>query len=321
MIDVVLPCLNEAAALPLVLSRLPAGYRPIVADNGSTDGSAGVAASLRRAWSSRAPGRVRRRRARRAARGRPSDGRGVLHGRRRLVRSRRSCPASPTRSRPAGPSWRSAGAGPTGRGHGPLHARLGNAAARLAAAAARPAPRARPRADAGRAPRRLLGAGPARPPLRLPAGDAPRRRPGPGWRIEEVDVAYAPARPAAGPRSPARVLGTARAVRDMTRCSAHDAGPSGHRQAAGARAGQDPALPAVHARAGGRRRRRRAGGHARRRRTAIAAAAAGRSWSAAATPAPPGWSVVAQRGDGLGERLANAFARHPSRPAGADAVL
>ncbi|WP_203753103.1 glycosyltransferase family 2 protein [Catellatospora bangladeshensis] len=43
MIDVVLPCLNEAAALPGVLSGLPAGYRAIVADNGSTDGSAEVA--------------------------------------------------------------------------------------------------------------------------------------------------------------------------------------------------------------------------------------------------------------------------------------
>jgi glycosyltransferase involved in cell wall biosynthesis len=41
--DVVLPCLNEAAALPWVLSRMPAGYRPIVADNGSDDGSADVA--------------------------------------------------------------------------------------------------------------------------------------------------------------------------------------------------------------------------------------------------------------------------------------
>ena len=42
--DVVLPCLDEAASLPWVLSRLPAGYRAIVADNGSTDGSAAVAA-------------------------------------------------------------------------------------------------------------------------------------------------------------------------------------------------------------------------------------------------------------------------------------
>jgi glycosyltransferase involved in cell wall biosynthesis len=42
--DVVLPCLDEAASLPWVLSRLPAGYRAIVADNGSTDGSAAIAA-------------------------------------------------------------------------------------------------------------------------------------------------------------------------------------------------------------------------------------------------------------------------------------
>ena len=41
----VLPCLNEAGALPWVLSRMPAGYRPVVADNGSTDGSAAIAAS------------------------------------------------------------------------------------------------------------------------------------------------------------------------------------------------------------------------------------------------------------------------------------
>ena len=38
-----LPCLNEAAALPWVLSRIPEGYRAIVVDNGSTDDSAAVA--------------------------------------------------------------------------------------------------------------------------------------------------------------------------------------------------------------------------------------------------------------------------------------
>jgi glycosyltransferase involved in cell wall biosynthesis len=45
-VDVVFPCLNEAGALPWVLSRLPAGYRAIVVDNGSTDGSGEIAASL-----------------------------------------------------------------------------------------------------------------------------------------------------------------------------------------------------------------------------------------------------------------------------------
>ena len=46
MIDVVFPCLDEIEALPWVLSRMPTGYRAIVADNGSTDGSAELARSL-----------------------------------------------------------------------------------------------------------------------------------------------------------------------------------------------------------------------------------------------------------------------------------
>jgi hypothetical protein len=45
-VDVVLPCLDEAAALPYIISRMPAGYRPIVVDNGSTDGSPHIAAGL-----------------------------------------------------------------------------------------------------------------------------------------------------------------------------------------------------------------------------------------------------------------------------------
>lgn len=45
-VDVVLPCLNERGALPWVLSRPPSGYRAVVVDNGSTDGSADLAASL-----------------------------------------------------------------------------------------------------------------------------------------------------------------------------------------------------------------------------------------------------------------------------------
>ena len=43
---VVLPVLNEAEALPWVLSRMPAAYTPLVVDNGSTDGSAQIAAAL-----------------------------------------------------------------------------------------------------------------------------------------------------------------------------------------------------------------------------------------------------------------------------------
>jgi len=44
--DVVLPVLDEAEALPWVLARMPPGYRPIVVDNGSSDGSAAIAAGL-----------------------------------------------------------------------------------------------------------------------------------------------------------------------------------------------------------------------------------------------------------------------------------
>lgn len=49
MVDVILPCLNEAEALPWVLELMPSWARPIVADNGSTDGSPDIA----RAWGAR----------------------------------------------------------------------------------------------------------------------------------------------------------------------------------------------------------------------------------------------------------------------------
>ncbi|WP_408648885.1 glycosyltransferase family 2 protein [Streptomyces poriticola] len=45
-VDVVLPCLDEAEALPWVLERIPDGWRAVVVDNGSTDGSAELARSL-----------------------------------------------------------------------------------------------------------------------------------------------------------------------------------------------------------------------------------------------------------------------------------
>jgi glycosyltransferase involved in cell wall biosynthesis len=45
-VQVILPVLNERAALPWVLGRMPTGYEPIVVDNGSTDGSGALAASL-----------------------------------------------------------------------------------------------------------------------------------------------------------------------------------------------------------------------------------------------------------------------------------
>ncbi len=45
MPDLVLPVLDEAESLPGVLAAVPAGFHPIVVDNGSTDGSGGVAAA------------------------------------------------------------------------------------------------------------------------------------------------------------------------------------------------------------------------------------------------------------------------------------
>lgn len=43
MVDVIVPVLDEARALPWVLERMPPGHRPIVIDNGSVDESARVA--------------------------------------------------------------------------------------------------------------------------------------------------------------------------------------------------------------------------------------------------------------------------------------
>ncbi|MFF5563579.1 glycosyltransferase family 2 protein [Streptomyces sp. NPDC012623] len=45
-VDLVLPCLDEALALPWVLERVPPGWRAIVVDNGSSDGSPEIAAGL-----------------------------------------------------------------------------------------------------------------------------------------------------------------------------------------------------------------------------------------------------------------------------------
>ncbi len=46
MVEVILPVLDEAQALPGVLALIPPGFDPLVVDNGSIDGSGEVARSL-----------------------------------------------------------------------------------------------------------------------------------------------------------------------------------------------------------------------------------------------------------------------------------
>ena len=212
MPDVVLPCLNEAAALPWVLSRMPAGYRPIVADNGSTDASAAIARAhgahvvavpqrgfgaavhagllaatdelvcVLDADGSLDPAEL------------PAVADPVADGRADLMLGRRR---------------------PTGRGAWPVHARLANGV--LALLLRR---RGLPVRDLGpmRAARRkaLLSLGLRDRRFGYPLEmlvSADRA----GWRIGEVDVTYRPR--AAGTRSKVTgtVTGTVRAVRDMTR--------------------------------------------------------------------------------------------------------
>ncbi|MFL6129236.1 MAG: glycosyltransferase family 2 protein [Mycobacteriales bacterium] len=210
-IDAVLPCLDEAAALPWVLGRMPAGYRAVVADNGSTDGSADVARSLG-ALVVQVPQR----------------GFGAaVHAGLLACRSEVVCVLDADGSLDpaelpdvAGPVLRGEAdlvlgrRRPTGRGAWPWHGRVGNAvlAHRL-------------RRHTGT---RLHDLGPMRAFRRQPLLDLPVRdrrfgyplevvlhAAAAGWRIAEVDVGYRPR--AAGTRSKVTgsVRGTARAVRDM----------------------------------------------------------------------------------------------------------
>jgi glycosyltransferase involved in cell wall biosynthesis len=212
-VDVVLPCLDEAAALPWVLSRIPAGYRAIVADNGSTDGSPRIAAAHgamvvpvpQRGFGAAAHAGLA------AARADlvcflDADGSfdpaqlprvvdPVRDGRADLVLGRR---------RPT--SWRA----------WPIHARAGNAviAARLRRAAGVPV------RDLGpmRAARReaLLGLGLTDRRFGYPLEMVVRAARA-GWRIAEVDVDYAARTTGGRSKVTGTVRGTLRTVADMTR--------------------------------------------------------------------------------------------------------
>ncbi|MEN3360358.1 MAG: hypothetical protein V7637_4340 [Mycobacteriales bacterium] len=211
MPDVVLPCLDEASALPWVLGRMPAGYRPIVADNGSTDGSPQVA-----------------RRHGALVVDVPQRGYGAaVHAGLLAATDELVCVLDADATldpqqlpRVAGPVL--AGAAdlvvgrrrPTGRGAWSWHARAGNALL---------ARRLRHRTGAP-----LHDLGPMRAFWRLDllALDLTDRRFGypvetvvraaaAGWRIAEVDVDYAPRLPGSRSKVTGSVRGTVRAVRDV----------------------------------------------------------------------------------------------------------
>jgi glycosyltransferase involved in cell wall biosynthesis len=212
MTDVVLPCLNEAPALPWLLERMPAGYRPIVADNGSTDGSPDVARALgARVVLVPQPGYGAAVHA-----GIEAAGDGivcVLDADGSFDPAQLPRVADPVR---AGLADMAVGRRrPTTRAAWPAHARLGNAllARRLRRSTGLNVHDIGPMRAARRADLLALGLRDRRfgYPLELfvAAGRA-------GWRVTEVDVDYAPR--AAGTKSKVTgsVRGTARAIRDMS---------------------------------------------------------------------------------------------------------
>lgn len=209
-IDVVLPCLDEAGALPGVLSALPGGYRPIVVDNGSTDGSPEVAAGYgaqvvhepRRGYGAAVHAGLA------AA---TADLVCVLDADGSLDPRELPALAAPVRS---GDAELAVGRRvPVSAGAWPWHARAGNT---LIAALLRR--RGVPVHDIGpvRVARRtaLLELGVADRAFGYPL-ELLLRAAAAGWRIAELDVAYRPR--AAGTRSKVSgtVRGTLRAARDM----------------------------------------------------------------------------------------------------------
>jgi glycosyltransferase involved in cell wall biosynthesis len=208
-VEIVLPCLDEAAALPSVLAKLPPGWPVLVVDNGSTDDTAAVA----RDWGARVV--VEPRRGYGAAvhaglRHARADLVAVLDGDGSLDAAMLPPLADAVR---AGRADLAVGRRvPSGPGVWPWHARAGNAViAALLRSRGVPVHDIAPIRVARR--EALLELGVADRAFGYPlellmrAGRA-------GWRIEEVPVRYTRR---AGGRSKVSgsVTGTARAVRDM----------------------------------------------------------------------------------------------------------
>ena len=211
--DVILPVLNEREALPWVLERMPDGYAPLVVDNGSTDGSGELAASLGARVVRRADARVRRRVLRRADRGRRATSCASWTATRPSIRASCRRVADPVRDGTRRPDARRAPARPrAARGRCTPGRRT--RCSRSSCGGARKVPLR----DLGpmRAARReaLLDLG-----IRT-AASAGRWRwccapPAAGWTIREVGVAYHPREGRS--KVTGTVRGTVRAVQDMTR--------------------------------------------------------------------------------------------------------
>ena len=208
-----IPVLNEAAALPGLLSAMPGGYRPIVVDNGSTDGSGPIACELgARVVTEPARGFGAACWAGLLA---ADAGDGVvcfMDGDGSLDPS--DLPLWPSRCWPATPTWSSAPAARSDGEHGRCMPGLGNAA--IAAELRR------------RTGHRLRDLGPMRaaPAERLRRLGIQDRRFGwplemvllaadAGWRVAEVPVSYAPR--TGRSKVTGTVRGTLRTVQDMSR--------------------------------------------------------------------------------------------------------
>jgi glycosyltransferase involved in cell wall biosynthesis len=208
-VDVVLPCLNEAEALPSVLAAFPDGFRAIVADNGSTDGSPEIAAA-RGALVVREPTAGYGSAVRAGLGAATSDVVAVLDADGSLDPG--ALPMMTALLADTGADMVAGRRVPQGRGAWPWHARAGNAV--LAAVLRRRGLAVHDIAPIRVAYRRpLLDLGVSHPASGYPL-ELLLRAAAAGWRLHEVDVAY---RPRAGGRSKVSgsVLGTVRAVRDM----------------------------------------------------------------------------------------------------------
>jgi glycosyltransferase involved in cell wall biosynthesis len=204
MIDVVLPCLDEAEALPWVLGRMPAGYRAIVVDNGSSDGSPEVAA----AYGARVVHEPRRGFGAACHAGlRAATGDIVCFMDADASLDPEELPKV-TRLLDEGNALALGRRRPTGRGAWPPHARLGNAVVARRFGLRDLGPMRAARRD------RLLALGltdrRSGYPLEMVARAAAQ-----GWRIAETDVAYHPR--TGRSKVTGTVRGTLQAVRDMRR--------------------------------------------------------------------------------------------------------